>query len=546
MKKLLLILYLYTVAGCNYGQVSPANLDSLVSTYQRQNSFNGSVLVAQKGRILLEKGYGFENKKENKLNTANTIYQIGSITKQFTSAIILQLVEQQKMTLQDRLSNYIPDYPKGDSITVENLLTHTSGIYNYTNDENFMKTASERPISRDSLVNLFKYKPLDFSPGTNWSYSNSGYILLGVIIEKVTHKSYFQVVRENIFEPLDMRHTGFDFTNLNSSDKAIGYSSDFSNQVGIVDSSVSFAAGAIYTTVGDLYKWDQALYSNRIISQALLQKAFTPYKSNYGYGWQIVTEYNKKITEHGGGITGFVSFILRVPDDQICIIVLSNVPSPTPAIIANQINGLFNGKKPELPVARKEIHVDSSTLKLYTGEYELAPSFHIAITLENGVLQAQATNQGKNPLFAERSNFFFLKVVDAQVEFFQGPDGKIDHLVLYQNGQKIEGKKLGPDTPHTAPPVARKEILVDTAVLKLYTGEYELTPSFHITITIQDGSLRAQATGQGINRLFAEKPDFFFYKVVDAQIEFIKKSNGETDHLILYQNGLKVDGKKIK
>jgi CubicO group peptidase (beta-lactamase class C family) len=546
MKKLLFILLTYSFAACTNGQVSSANLDSLVTAYARQNFFNGSVLVAQKGKILLEKGYGFENKKENKLNTAGTIYQIGSITKQFTSAIILQLVEKQKMGLQDRLSKYILDYPMGDSITVENLLTHTSGIYNYTNDGDFMKTSSVRPISRDSLINLFKYKPLDFRPGTSWSYSNSGYILLGMIIEKVTGQSYFQVVTENIFEPLEMHHTGFDFTNLKSSDKAIGYSGDFSTPVGIVDSSVSFAAGAIYTTVGDLYKWDQALYTNRVISQAMLQKAFTPYKSNYGYGWQIVTEYNKKVTEHGGGITGFVSYILRVPDDHICIIALSNVPSPTPALIANQMNGLFNGKKPELPVVRKEIHLDSATLKSYTGEYELAPSFHIVITMENGVLEAQATNQGKNPIFAEKENFFFLKVVDAQVEFFQGPDGKIDHLTLYQNGQKLEGKKIYPDGTHKALPVSRKEIFVDTSILKLYTGEYELTPSFHITITLQNGTLQAQATGQGSNPLYAEKPDFFFLKVVDAQIEFIKRSNGETDHLILYQNGNKVDGKKIK
>ncbi|MDP9042830.1 MAG: beta-lactamase family protein, partial [Bacteroidota bacterium] len=253
MKRLLLILITYSLMGYNYGQVTPANLDSLVSAYERQNSFNGTVLVAQKGKTLLEKGYGFKNKKENTFNTTNTIYQIGSITKQFTSAIILQLVEKQKMTLQDRLSKYIPDYPKGDSITVENLLTHTSGVYNYTNDANFMMNQSERPISRDSLVNLFKYKPLDFSPGTGWSYSNSGYILLGIIIEKVTHKSYFEVVRENIFEPLEMRHTGFDFRDLKSPDKAIGYSADFSTPVGIVDSSVSYAAGSIYTTVGDLY-----------------------------------------------------------------------------------------------------------------------------------------------------------------------------------------------------------------------------------------------------------------------------------------------------
>lgn len=442
MKKLLFLLSTSFFTSCNNAQVSPANPDRLISPYASQISFNGTILVAQKGKILLEKGFGLKNKKDNTLNAANSIYQIGSITKQFTAAIILQLVEKQKMSLRDKLSKYIPDYPQGGLITIENLLTHTSGIYNYTNDGNFMKSSSEQPISRDRLLDLFKKKPLDFPPGTNWSYSNSGYILLGMIIEKVTGKSYFRVVRENILEPLQMHHTGFDFTHLKSTDKAIGYSGDFLVPVGIVDSSVSFAAGSIYSTVGDLYKWDRALYTNRVVSQVLLQKAFTPYKSNYGYGWQIDTVYNKKITEHGGGITGFVSFILRVLDDQTCIIVLSNLPSCNPEIIASHINGLLNGVKPGPLAERKEIHLNPETLKLYSGEYALTPSFHIMITLENGSLEAQATHQGKNKLYAEKANFFFLKTVDAQIEFLSGAAGRVDRLILYQNGKKTEGKKL--------------------------------------------------------------------------------------------------------
>jgi CubicO group peptidase (beta-lactamase class C family) len=529
-----------------FGQASPERLDSLIRSYVQQKTFNGSVLVAQKGKILLEKGYGFKNKKDKEQNNANSVYQIGSITKQFTSAIILQLVQKQKMTLQDKLSKYIPDYPKGDSITVEQLLTHTSGIYNYTNNGTFMAAESEKPISRDSLLRLFKYLPLDFSPGTKWSYSNSGYILLGMIIEKATGKTYFRVVRDNIFEPLGMQHTGFDFTDLKTPDKATGYSGGSDSPAGIVDSSVSFAAGSIFTTVGDLYKWDRALYTDRVVSQALLQKAFTPYQSSYGYGWQIDTAYGKKIVEHGGGITGFVSQILRVPADQTCIILLSNSPSPILEKIANEINGLLNGKMPPLPAVRNEIQVNTDTLKLYTGEYELVPNFHIIITLENGMLQAQATGQGRNQLFAEKNNFFFFKVVDAQVEFLAGDNGKIDRLLLYQNGRKVEAKKLGPDAKSSFITVPRKEILVDTNILKSYTGEYELTPSFHISITLRDGNLQAQATGQGSNPLFAEKINFFFLKVVDAQVEFFPGANGQTDHLVLYQNGQKVEGKKIK
>ena len=294
MKKTAVFLIIFLVRLGVSGQVTSARLDSLLKVENTQHGFNGTVLVAQNGKIILDKGYGFQNKKENLLNTANTIYQIGSITKQFTSAIILQLVAAKKMTLQDKLSKYIRGYPGGDSITVEHLLTHTSGVYNYTNDGDFMRDRSEHPIARDSLLALFEYKPLDFSPGIKFSYSNSGYILLGMIIEKVTGKSYFRVVRENIFEPLGMSHSGFDFTNLKNADKATGYAGDLTIPVGIVDSSVSFAAGALYTTVGDLYKWDRALYTDQVVSQALLQKAFTAYQSSYGYGWSISENYGKK------------------------------------------------------------------------------------------------------------------------------------------------------------------------------------------------------------------------------------------------------------
>jgi CubicO group peptidase (beta-lactamase class C family) len=246
MKKHAILSILLLIHVFIFGQVTTAKLDSFLTLKTKEDAFNGTVLVAEKGKIILEKGYGFSNKKENLLNTANTLYQIGSITKQFTSAIILQLVAANKMTLHDKLSKYIPKYPKGDSITVEYLLTHTAGVYNYTNDADFMRDHSEHPITRDSLLSLFEYKPLDFSPGTKWNYSNSGYILLGMIIEKVTGKSYFRVVRENIFEPLGMSHSGFDFTHLKNADKATGYGADLTAPVGIVDSSVSCGRCHIY------------------------------------------------------------------------------------------------------------------------------------------------------------------------------------------------------------------------------------------------------------------------------------------------------------
>jgi CubicO group peptidase (beta-lactamase class C family) len=444
MKKYVFLILLFFISCSGFSQDLSRRIDTLLNAYAKQMTFSGSVLVARNGEVLSNKGYGFKNIGEKTMNDSNTIFQIGSITKQFTAAIILQLQEKNKLSIQDKLSKYIPDYPKGDSITIEELLTHTSGVYNYTNDRDFMQKGSIVPISRDSLILLFKNKPLDFPPGTKYSYSNSGYILLGYIIEKVTGKPYFQVMHDNIFGPLHMIHSGFDFKGLSSADKATGYLNPSAGlKAEIVDSSVSFAAGAIYTTTGDLYKWDRALYTDRIISQSSLQKAFTPHLDNYGYGWMMDSVYGKKVVEHGGGIFGFVSFILRVPEDQICIIVLDNQPSPAgPGKIAFDINALLNGKPYSIPHERVAITVDTVTLKQYVGAYQLNPNFIITITLENGQLMTQATNQPKFPVFAEKKNFFFLKVVDAQIEFVKGADGTVEKMILYQNGIQQTANKI--------------------------------------------------------------------------------------------------------
>jgi CubicO group peptidase (beta-lactamase class C family) len=327
-------------------QTLPQKIDRQLTAYRDSSGFSGSVLVAQNGAIVLEKGYGFKNKQAHQQNDAHTMFQIGSITKQFTSAIILQLQEQKKLSVQDRLSKFLPDFPNGDKITLEQLLIHTAGVYNYTSDHVFMKTRATQPISRDSLLGLFRDKPLDFQPGDKFSYSNSGYELLGCVIEKVTGRPYFEVVRDRIFRPLHMDHTGFDFTDLQSPDKALGYAlPNPDTSAAIVDSSVSFAAGAIYTTVEDLYKWDRALLTNKIVSQASLEQAFTPHLQKYGYGWIIDSVDGKRCVSHGGGIPGFVSIIYRIPADETCIILLRNTPpSVDSKIIVQRIHDILDGR----------------------------------------------------------------------------------------------------------------------------------------------------------------------------------------------------------
>src|SRR5690242_10060937 len=446
MKKILFaILFLQLVHYSCFAQNETAQIDSLLNAYNHLSKFNGSALVAKNGTILLNKGFGYRNAETRVLNDANSIYQLGSVTKQFTSAIILKLQAEKKLSVTDQLSKYFPDYPKGDSITIKQLLTHTSGIYNYTNDENFMKNEITKPKTREQMMALFENKPLDFSPGTSWSYSNSGYSLLGYIIEKVTNTSYEQAVRDYIFSPLKMTNSGFDFTHLKNFDKTIGYlvlNARDTVRAPIVDSTVSFSAGAIYSTTGDLYRWSHTLENNTILSASQQNEAYTPVKNNYGYGWQIDSIDGKRRVAHGGGIPGYITIISRVPADEVTIILLSNASNETIGAICNSIYAILYNQKYELPKERKAVSLDESTMKQYEGEYEIRPGLNVTIYAKDTVLIATPTGQSDKTLFAEKKDSFFEKEEDVQLEFTRNDQNEINGFVLYQAGREMRCKKI--------------------------------------------------------------------------------------------------------
>jgi CubicO group peptidase (beta-lactamase class C family) len=444
MKQPLISLIMFIAAFPAAAQSIPAKLDTLVTAYVNALGFGGAVIVATKDGVIFEKGYGYKDRSTKSPNDTNSIFQIGSITKQFTAAIVLQLLEEKKLSLLDSLSKYIPDYPGGNQITIEQLLTHTAGVYNYTNDTDFVNHGTTQPIKRDSMIACFEYKPLDFIPGHKYSYSNSGYFLLGYIIEKITGQTYFQVIRQRIFQPLHMDHSGFDFTELNNPDKAIGYNSNEDTKPAqIVDSSISFSAGSIYTTVGDLYKWDRALLAGSILSPASQQKAYTPHLAGYGFGWITGVIDGKKVVAHAGGIQGFVSNILRIPEDETCIVLLCNDGSyEYLSKMTLEIYGVLSGKEVKPPKLKVAVTLDTTLLREYVGKYQLLPNFAITISLVDGQLYGQATGQGKIELFAEKKDLFFPKVIDLEIEFVRGNDGKIESLILHQNGQHVPGKRL--------------------------------------------------------------------------------------------------------
>jgi CubicO group peptidase (beta-lactamase class C family) len=419
-------------------------IDELLTAYATQNKLNGVVLVGEKGKIIYQKGFGYRNAEEKIPNDVNSIFQIGSITKQITSAVLMQLQQEGKLSVHDKLSKYFSGFANGDKITIENLLTHTSGIYNYTNDTVIMKNDITKHYSQDQMLILFRSYPPDFEPGTKWNYSNTAYSILGYIIEKVENKPYEKVVRERIFQSLGMTNSGFDFTNLSSPYKTKGYFSLNPKPMPapIVDSTIAFSAGSVYTTVGDLYKWERAISTDKILKPESWKTVFTPYKNNYGYGWGIDTMYGRKFTAHSGGIHGFSSYIIRFPQDETAVIVFDNSSSNSLSKISKAVSAILYGQAYEVPAAIKEVSVDATILKQYVGEYELAPGFIITISLGENGLKGQATGQPAFDLYSEKENVFFLKVVEAKIEFVKDANANVTELILYQNGQKPRGKKI--------------------------------------------------------------------------------------------------------
>ena len=318
-----------------------SKIDKSLNYFTKWGTFTGAVLVARNGEVLLSQGYGLADRDKNLPNTPQTKYRLGSITKQFTAMAILILQARDKLNVQDFICSYIPECPVAwQDITIHHLLIHTSGIPNITNFPDFqaIKATPSPPLQ---TIARFKDKPLDFQPGEQWSYSNSGYILLGYIIEQASGQSYEAYLEENIFEPLQMTNSGYDH---NDGSLATGYTGFYANweKPDYIDMTLPYSAGGLYSTVEDLYRWDQALVTEQLVSQELLDLMFTPHvkmdnELSYGYGWVVGELNHHQVAAHGGGIEGFVTEIRRYPDDDVTIIVLSNRDTTNTANMSDQI-----------------------------------------------------------------------------------------------------------------------------------------------------------------------------------------------------------------
>lgn len=306
-----------------------SKLIKYMDDYSEKNEFSGTIILAKDDDVLLNRAYGMEDYDNNIANRTNTVFEIASITKQFTATAILMLQESKLLNVQDLISKYISDYPNGDKIKIYNLLTHTSGIPEYLNLLESMNRG-KYTYSTEEIIELFKNKPLNFETGTSFEYSNSNYVLLGYIIEKVSKMKYEDYIEKKILKPLKLNKTIF-LTNQDTiKDKAIGYNKMNKNlniytKETETESSLTYATAEICSTVEDLYRWENALYTGKLIKQESLNEMFTPYLKNYGYGWYIdKSSEGDKCIYHTGSLPGYTSYIGRNIDKKYVCIILSN------------------------------------------------------------------------------------------------------------------------------------------------------------------------------------------------------------------------------
>ena len=450
MKKTLL-LSLFTIVCIFKFNVALAQQDNIqmkvdeyIEAHIKMNQFSGTILIAENDQIIVNKGYGFSNYGFEIKNTPETKFRIGSLTKGFTAVAILQLEEKGLLSVDDKLQKYIADYPHGNEITLKNLLTQTSGIPNHTELDDFNTDRRVYEYNILETIETFKNIALKFKPGEKFDYSNSNYILLGFVIEQVSKMSFEEYVTQNIFEPLKMNNSGFENPEKVIKNFAQGYCFNHNEieNAKFRDMSNAHASGALYSTTEDLYIWDRALYSEKLISKDSKEKMFTEFKDNYGFGWGIVNIFNHKMIAHSGEIDGFSSNISRFVNDDISIIILSNFEhAPINRINRDLIAIVFN-EKYSIPEVIKSIKLSDVILQSYVGKYEIQADFSFSISFNDGKLFCQATAQPKFELVPISESEFMLKEVNAKISFSKNANQEIEKLILHQGDREIPAQKI--------------------------------------------------------------------------------------------------------
>ncbi len=430
-----------------------AEFDAYLQAHYETGRFMGTAIIVREGEVVFAKGYGMASLEHQVPNSTQTRFRIGSITKQFTAAAILKLQEQGRLDVQAPVATYLPDYPNGDRITLHHLLTHTAGIPNLTSFPDYLEWMRQ-PTTLAELVARFRDLPLEFAPGEQFRYSNSGYVLLTQVIETVSGQSYADYLQEHLLLPLGLENTGYEHPMLVIDGLANGYqfTGEDYQQAEYINMDVPAGAGGLYSTVDDLVQWHQFLIDagNRpaaILSDAAIAAMKTPQipmgedTSELSYGYGLIVGARGFIF-HGGGINGFLTYLGSLPDQGITVAVLSNVENANPLVMAEDLLAILKGQPYELPTNEEAVTIAPEVLERYVGTYQVTPEFQVAITVESGQLYIQGTGEPQIPLFPASETEFFARVLEFRIVFNTALDGTVESATLLQDGQELPAPKV--------------------------------------------------------------------------------------------------------
>lgn len=510
-------------------------LQTYMDALNKNKNFHGSVLVAKDGNILLQKGYGMADIKNNIQIDENTRFAIGSITKQFTAMAIMQLYEKGKLSLDDNISKYISGITAGDSITIHELLTHTSGLIRD------IPWQSDKNVTINDGMKAAKYLTMVANPGEKYSYSNAGYILLTYVVEKVSGMSYDEYLDKNILKPLGMNDTGDCYQDGKCVLKTIGYHGFLESEPETnFDIKFDFGAGELYSTTGDLYKWDRALYTDKLLKKENMKKMFTGYVNlggvaYYGYGFEVGKTPYGNLTQHTGATASFTSIMSRYVDKDTVIIALVNNADYNVTSLQNVLSNIVFGSEYKMPEEKPaEIDYKNINCKDYIGSYALSVGGKVVITEEEGRLYAQiyVGRLKELEIFPESKSKFFCKGADAEFQFDFDKDNKATGFSLILNNNNIVGARQNGKSSVITP------VKADESILNSYAGKYRTEKEPDITVSIKNGHLYMQAEGQSLFEILPATETKFYSKGAPLEVDFIKAVDGTTAGLTLKEGGM--------
>ncbi|SFW64366.1 serine hydrolase domain-containing protein [Chitinophaga sancti] len=415
----------------------PLKMEAYMRAQTTVANFSGTVLVARKGKIIYSNSFGEADREWHVKNTINSKYRIGSITKQFTAACILHLEEAGKLSLDDKLNKYLPDFPQGDQVTLHMLLNQTTGIVDYTTLPESDLHSDVLDVAPADFIRSFQHQPYLFTPGTQWAYSNSNYFLLGYIIEKVTGQSFVDNLKL-ITDKAGLKNTGMDRPDTILPYRTHGYWGDYN--IPFYTMSGPYAAGGMYATVSDLLAWDQALLGNKVLSATSTKKMTTAYMGNYGYGLFVDSLDTHPRIWHSGGIPGYRSFISWYKDGDFNVIVLSNNESNAP-YIAGALAGIMLDMPVVNPYVHKQVAINNAVIDNYVGTYY--SKMFIALIRKEGKLYRKGNGIDDIELIPEsEKKFYYGDGTDRQIEFVTDAAGKVVKAYLMTGGLKLPLERI--------------------------------------------------------------------------------------------------------